>query len=53
MRLSITPEISALIATGSPVAIGVSGGKDSQAAALAVCEYLDRAGSYRPACPRP
>lgn len=48
MRLSITPEISALIATGSPVAIGVSGGKDSQAAALAVCDHLDRAGHTGP-----
>lgn len=48
MRLSITPEISAQIATGSPVAIGVSGGKDSQASALAVCEHLDRVGHAGP-----
>lgn len=48
MRLSITPVIESLIATGSPVAIGVSGGKDSQASALAVCEYLDRAGHAGP-----
>lgn len=47
MRLSTTPEISTLIATGSPVAIGVSCGKDRQASALAVCEHLDRFG-HRP-----
>ncbi len=34
-------EIDALIAAGAPVAIGVSGGKDSQAAALATIAYLD------------
>lgn len=48
MRLSITPAIESLIATGSPVAIGVSGGKDSQASALAVCDYLDRVGYAGP-----
>lgn len=48
MRLSITSEISTLIAAGSPVAIGVSGGKDSQASALAVCEHLDRVGHAGP-----
>lgn len=48
MRLSMTPEISELIAAGSPVAIGVSGGKDSQASALVVCEHLDRAGHAGP-----
>lgn len=48
MRLSTTPAIESLIATGSPVAIGVSGGKDSQAAALAVCEHLDGAAHPGP-----
>ena len=47
-RLLITPAIESLIATGSPVAIGVSGGKDSQASALAVCEHLDQAGHAGP-----
>lgn len=36
MDLASAPQIEALIATGTPVAIGVSGGKDSQAAALSV-----------------
>lgn len=34
------PEIDALIDAHAPVAIGVSGGKDSQAAALATFDYL-------------
>lgn len=42
MNLATAPAVDALIATGAPVAIGVSGGKDSQAAALAVAEHLDR-----------
>lgn len=42
------PEIDALIAAGSPVAIGVSGGKDSQACALATFEHLDRVGHAGP-----
>lgn len=44
MKLATDPRIEVLIATGAPVAIGVSGGKDSQAAALSVFEHLDRAG---------
>lgn len=43
MSIAITPEIGSLISAGSPVAIGVSGGKDSQAAALATFEALDLA----------
>lgn len=43
MSIAITPEIQSLISTGSPVAIGVSGGKDSQATALATFEALDLA----------
>lgn len=34
------PEIEKLIAANAPVAIGVSGGKDSQAAAIATVAYL-------------
>jgi 3'-phosphoadenosine 5'-phosphosulfate sulfotransferase (PAPS reductase)/FAD synthetase len=41
-------EIDALIASGAPVAIGVSGGKDSQAAALATISYLDSKGHSGP-----
>jgi 3'-phosphoadenosine 5'-phosphosulfate sulfotransferase (PAPS reductase)/FAD synthetase len=48
MDLAITAPITDLIAAGSPVAIGVSGGKDSQASALAVCDHLDRAGHTGP-----
>lgn len=40
-QVASIPEIDALIAAGAPVAIGVSGGKDSQAAALATIAYLD------------
>lgn len=39
--VSTNPDIDALIRANAPVAIGVSGGKDSQAAALATCAYLD------------
>ena len=42
--ISITPEVFDLIHAGSPVAIGVSGGKDSGALALALSEYLDSRG---------
>lgn len=44
LRAISTPEIDRLIAESAPVAIGVSGGKDSQAAALATFEHLDAAG---------
>lgn len=47
-RISITPEISDLLAQGAAVAIGVSGGKDSQAAAMATFEHLDRIGHTGP-----
>ena len=42
MEIATIPEVRRLIAAGAPVAIGVSGGKDSQAAALSVFELLDR-----------
>jgi 3'-phosphoadenosine 5'-phosphosulfate sulfotransferase (PAPS reductase)/FAD synthetase len=48
MLLASNPRIRALIANGTPVAIGVSGGKDSQAAALSVFEHLDHAGHIGP-----
>jgi 3'-phosphoadenosine 5'-phosphosulfate sulfotransferase (PAPS reductase)/FAD synthetase len=41
--IATTPEIDAVIAAHAAVAIGVSGGKDSQAAAIATVEHLDRA----------
>ncbi|WP_292502512.1 phosphoadenosine phosphosulfate reductase family protein [Mesorhizobium sp.] len=46
--IASVPAIDELIAAGSPVAIGVSGGKDSQAAALATFEHLDRVGHAGP-----
>lgn len=46
--LAITPEIAALIQADAPVAIGVSGGKDSQAAALATIAHLDAVGHSGP-----
>jgi 3'-phosphoadenosine 5'-phosphosulfate sulfotransferase (PAPS reductase)/FAD synthetase len=43
-----TEEIDALIEAGAPVAIGVSGGKDSQAAAIAMFDYLSMMGHRGP-----
>jgi 3'-phosphoadenosine 5'-phosphosulfate sulfotransferase (PAPS reductase)/FAD synthetase len=42
--ISTVPEITALISQAVPVAIGVSGGKDSCAAAVATIEYLNTQG---------
>ncbi len=42
------PEIEVLIDNGAPIAIGVSGGKDSQASALATIKYLDSRGHTGP-----
>lgn len=39
-----TPEIDELICGNAPVAIGVSGGKDSSAVAFATVDHLDRIG---------
>lgn len=41
-RIATTPEIDRLLADNSPVAIGVSGGKDSSAVAMATIEYLNQ-----------
>ena len=48
MLIALTPEIAALIASDAPVAIGVSGGKDSQAAALKTFAHLDSVGHKGP-----
>ncbi|MDA4845936.1 phosphoadenosine phosphosulfate reductase family protein [Hoeflea poritis] len=48
MNIASTSEVDALLASGAPVAIGVSGGKDSQAAALATMRHLDRIGHSGP-----
>lgn len=43
-----TPEIDQLLSAQAPVAIGVSGGKDSSIAALETCVYLDHLGHQGP-----
>lgn len=43
-----TPDVDALVGAGAPVAIAVSGGKDSQAATLAVMMHLDAVGHTGP-----
>jgi hypothetical protein len=46
--VATTPDVEALLATDAVVAIGVSGGKDSVACALAVARYLDAIGHAGP-----
>jgi 3'-phosphoadenosine 5'-phosphosulfate sulfotransferase (PAPS reductase)/FAD synthetase len=46
--VELNDEIRKLLAAGAPVAIGVSGGKDSCAAALATNEHLDAIGHTGP-----
>lgn len=46
--IAITPIIAELLRRHAPVAVGVSGGKDSQAAAIATFEHLDRIGHAGP-----
>jgi len=46
--ISTNPEIDALLAADSPVAIGVSGGKDSSAVALLTVRHLDSIGHNGP-----
>lgn len=48
LPVALTPEVSALLANDCVVAIGVSGGKDSDACALAVMAHLDAAGHRGP-----
>lgn len=48
LPIAITDDIAAALAANAPVAVGVSGGKDSQAAALAVAAHLDRIGHTGP-----
>lgn len=47
-EISIDAEVSRLIAQNAPVAIGVSGGKDSSVAAIKTFEYLDKVGHKGP-----
>jgi 3'-phosphoadenosine 5'-phosphosulfate sulfotransferase (PAPS reductase)/FAD synthetase len=46
--IATIPEIDALLAAHAPVAVGVSGGKDSQAAAIATYAHLDAIGHKGP-----
>jgi 3'-phosphoadenosine 5'-phosphosulfate sulfotransferase (PAPS reductase)/FAD synthetase len=46
--IATTPEVDALLKANAPVGIGVSGGKDSCALALALPEYLDQLGHKGP-----
>lgn len=46
--IASTPDVEALLVANSPVAIGVSGGKDSSAVALATVAYLDSIGHTGP-----
>ena len=47
-RVTQCPDVDALLARNAVVAIGTSGGKDSQACALAVQEHLDAIGHTGP-----
>lgn len=44
----VTPEVSEWLAAGAVCALGVSGGKDSQAMAIRLAEYLDQIGHKGP-----
>lgn len=46
--IATTPTITTLLSAHAPVAIGVSGGKDSDAAAFATIEHLDAIGHAGP-----
>lgn len=46
--VSVTPEISALLKNNAPVAVGISGGKDSSAVALRLHDYLNEIGHVGP-----
>jgi 3'-phosphoadenosine 5'-phosphosulfate sulfotransferase (PAPS reductase)/FAD synthetase len=48
LPIESTPEIETLLHEGAPVCIGVSGGKDSCAAAFATNDYLDSVGHRGP-----
>src|SRR4051794_22947850 len=47
-RVATTPLVDDLLGRNRPVAIGVSGGKDSSAVAFATVEHLDRIGHAGP-----
>jgi 3'-phosphoadenosine 5'-phosphosulfate sulfotransferase (PAPS reductase)/FAD synthetase len=47
-QVALTPEVQAMLDRDAVVAIGVSGGKDSDACAIAVSRHLDRIGHKGP-----
>lgn len=47
-EVATTPQVDEMLARNAVVAIGVSGGKDSDACAIATTEYLDRIGHTGP-----
>lgn len=47
-EVAITDEVRERLDAGAVVAVGVSGGKDSQACAIAVAKYLDQIGHSGP-----
>lgn len=47
-NLSSTPEVNTLLSHNCPVAIGLSGGKDSTAVAIATIEHLQKIKHYGP-----
>jgi 3'-phosphoadenosine 5'-phosphosulfate sulfotransferase (PAPS reductase)/FAD synthetase len=47
-HVATTPDVDALLAGGAPVAVGVSGGKDSTVAAFETLAHLDRIGHTGP-----
>ena len=46
--VAVTPEVSQMLASNCVVAVGVSGGKDSMACAIATNEHLNRIGHVGP-----
>jgi 3'-phosphoadenosine 5'-phosphosulfate sulfotransferase (PAPS reductase)/FAD synthetase len=47
-QIATSPTVDALLQQHAPVALGVSGGKDSSAMSLAVSSYLDEIGHRGP-----
>ncbi|MFP3637473.1 phosphoadenosine phosphosulfate reductase family protein [Paraburkholderia sp. SIMBA_054] len=47
-QVALTPEVQAMLESDAVVAIGVSGGKDSDACAIAVSRHLDEIGHKGP-----
>ena len=47
-EIAVTPDVTEALKNGATVAIGVSGGKDSAAAAFATTDYLNEMGHQGP-----